>query len=162
MLTNKSSLDKIDRQILSLLQKNPLTTHTEIATKIDRSQPTVGLRIKKLQESGILDYQAGTSLRKAHKQLARVDIETKNPEKIEKLIEQCPYMIHGYRTTGRNNLTVVLMGKSIKELYRVIEFHFRNDPDIHNITTGFITKFVNDFVLPFDVNKINCECAHVH
>jgi DNA-binding Lrp family transcriptional regulator len=162
MLANKFSLDDIDKKIMGLLQEDPMKTHTEIAKKINRSQPTVGLRIKKLQEAGILDYQAGTSLKRARKQLARVDIETKYPNKVEQLIESCPYMIHGYRLTGKNNITVVLMGESIKELYRVIEYHFRNNPDVHSITTGFITKFVNDLVLPIDVNRNDCKCSHIN
>lgn len=162
MLASKSQLDEIDRKIIGLLQEDPMKTHTEIAKKIDRSQPTVGLRIKKLQEAGVLDYQAGTSLKRARKQLARVDVETKHPDKIEQLIESCPYMIHGYRLTGKNNITVILMGSSIKELYRVIEFHFRNNPDVHSITTGFITKFVNDLVLPIDVHKNGCKCKHIN
>jgi len=162
MLTTKYSLDEIDKKIMGLLQQDPMKTHTEIAKKINRSQPTVGLRIRKLQEAGILDYQAGTSLKRAKKQLARVDLQTNNPQKIEELIESCPYMIHGYRLTGKHNITVVLMGESIKELYRVIELHFRANQDVKSMEIQFITKFVNDLVLPIDVKKNGCECKHIH
>ncbi len=156
-MVNKYSLDDIDKQIIDLVQRDPMMTHTKIAKKVNRSQPTIGLRIKKLQEVGVLEYQVGTSLKRANKQLARVDIQTKSPEKIEKMIETCPHMIHGYRLTGEKNISVVLMGSSIRELYNIIEVHFRNNPDVSSLNTGFITKFVNDLILPIDV-KTGCEC----
>ena len=64
MISEKLKLDEIDRQIISLVQKDPALTHTEIADQINRSQPTVGMRIKKLEKSGILQFQPGINFRR--------------------------------------------------------------------------------------------------
>ena len=53
MISEKLKLDDVDIKIISLVQEDPNLTHTQIAEKIDRSQPTVGMRIKKLEKSGI-------------------------------------------------------------------------------------------------------------
>ena len=50
MFSEKLKLDDVDRQIITLVQEDPHITHTQIAEKINRSQPTVGMRIKKLEK----------------------------------------------------------------------------------------------------------------
>ena len=64
MTFKKLKLDNTDRKIISLLQENPKVTHSEIAEKIKRSQPTVGMRIKKLTKKGILRIQPGINFKK--------------------------------------------------------------------------------------------------
>ncbi|MFX1386092.1 MAG: AsnC family transcriptional regulator, partial [Promethearchaeota archaeon] len=39
-------MDDIDKRIVQFIQNDPTSTHTQIAKKINRSQPTVGMRIK--------------------------------------------------------------------------------------------------------------------
>ena len=41
-------IDEVDKSIIELIQKEPTLTHTEIAKKVNRSQPTIGTRIRKL------------------------------------------------------------------------------------------------------------------
>jgi DNA-binding Lrp family transcriptional regulator len=50
MISDKLKLDDIDRKIITLVQGDPNLTHTQIAEQINRSQPTVGMRIKKLEK----------------------------------------------------------------------------------------------------------------
>ena len=63
MISEKLKLDDVDRKIISLVQEDPGLTHTQIAEKIDRSQPTVGMRIKKLEKNGILQFQPGINFK---------------------------------------------------------------------------------------------------
>ena len=82
MMSNAYSMDEIDQKIVQLIQRKPNLTHTEIATHISRSQPTVGMRIRKLEEAGILNFHAGINLKDVDLYLAMVWISTNNPEKI--------------------------------------------------------------------------------
>ena len=75
-------MDEIDKKIISLVQEKPNLTHTQIAEKVNRSQPTVGMRIRRLEEQGVLQFQAGINLKTADMYFARVDIQTNNPDKI--------------------------------------------------------------------------------
>ncbi|MFW9829598.1 MAG: Lrp/AsnC family transcriptional regulator, partial [Candidatus Thorarchaeota archaeon] len=53
MLNDKKlKLDKIDLKLISLLQEDPNLTHYQIAEIVNRSQPTVGTRLRKLKEKG--------------------------------------------------------------------------------------------------------------
>ena len=59
----KLGLDDRDNTILSLIQKNPNISQEEIAKKIKLSQPSVGARIKKLHQNGILQTVNGVNFR---------------------------------------------------------------------------------------------------
>jgi DNA-binding Lrp family transcriptional regulator len=83
MLSKKLDLDSIDQKIISLIQENPNLTHTQIAEKIDRSQPTVGMRIKKLEENGILKFQPGINFKNVQLTLATVELKTKDLDTIK-------------------------------------------------------------------------------
>ncbi|MEJ2295901.1 MAG: winged helix-turn-helix transcriptional regulator, partial [Candidatus Lokiarchaeota archaeon] len=66
-------IDEIDRNIIELIQKEPTLTHTEIARRVNRSQPTIGMRIRKLEDSGVLRFQAGIDVKTMDLILARVE-----------------------------------------------------------------------------------------
>ena len=51
-----TKIDNIDKRIIETLQKNPSITHSQIAKNLERSQPAIGARIKKLSEKGILEW----------------------------------------------------------------------------------------------------------
>ena len=82
MISEKLKLDDIDRQIITLVQDDPNLTHTQIAEQINRSQPTVGMRIKKLEKEGILQFQPGINFKKVALHLATVEINSDNPKEI--------------------------------------------------------------------------------
>jgi len=67
-------LDEKDRQIITLFQKNPEISQSEIAEIIGLSQPSVGMRIKKLKDRGILSHIVGMNFKKVNLFLAKVEI----------------------------------------------------------------------------------------
>ncbi len=159
MITSSDiSIDNIDRKIISLLQKDPSITHTEIAKEVKRSQPTIGLRIKKLEKAGIMNFQAGLNLKVADVLIARVDLQTNNPEKILNEIKNCPYIINGFQLSGTYNLSLLIANSALKHLDIIINEHFRNDPDVLKIHMEIVTNIINDFVLPMNLNTKKCKC----
>lgn len=57
-------LDEKDKRILELLEKNPEMTQNDIARVVGLSQPSVGARIKKLKELGLISHVYGLNLKK--------------------------------------------------------------------------------------------------
>jgi len=49
----KLEMDDIDRKIVSLLEKDPEISQNKIAQEVGISQPSVGVRIRKLKKRGI-------------------------------------------------------------------------------------------------------------
>jgi DNA-binding Lrp family transcriptional regulator len=153
MLSEKLQLDDIDKKIITLVQEDPNLTHTEIASHINRSQPTVGMRIKKLESEGILQFQPGINFRKVDLYLAMVEMKTKNPEKIMEMAKYCPFMLNAFRISGDKNLCILLTSSQIIKLEKIVNYHFRNNPDIVTASMELITDIAKDFILPIDFNS---------
>ncbi len=149
-------LDEVDRSIIEIIQKEPSLTHTEIARKVNRSQPTIGTRIRKLEEAGVLKFQAGINLKTMDLLLARVEIQTLLPNETFKLVKNCPHMLNAFRLSGTSNLSILLVSNKLAHLDEIVNHHFRKDPNVSDVYMDIITDATNDFVLPFDFNFDNC------
>ena len=149
-------IDEIDKSIIEIIQKEPTLTHTEIAKRVDRSQPTIGMRIRKLEKAGILKFQAGINVRTMDLILARVEIQTLEPNEIIELVKQCPYMLNAFRLSGTYNLSILIVGSKISHLDEMVNNHFRKNPNISSVYMDIISDITNDLVLPFDFNFESC------
>lgn len=158
MISENFGLDKIDQKIVEIIQNNPNLPHTIIAKKIHRSQPTVGNRIKRLEDEGVLQYQAGLNLKKFDFYFARVEVETQNPSSLIDIVKKCPHMIYALRLSGINNFEVVITSRTLKQLDGIVNIHFRNNPEIINVSMEIIVDIVNDFIFPFDLKDFECKC----
>lgn len=151
-------MDEIDRKIITLVQDQPNLTHTQIAEKVNRSQPTVGMRIRKLEEQGVLQFQAGINLKAADIYFARVDIQTNNPDKIYEVVKKCPFMLNAFRLSGKSDVSIMVASFTIEDIDKIVNVHLRSDPDVIMVTIDLITDIMIDLIIPFDFNFSKCEC----
>jgi len=159
IVNNQYRMDEVDKHIIELIQKEPHLTHTQIAQKVNRSQPTVGMRIKKLEELGILQFQAGINLKSANLYLGKVDIFTSEPDKILAVAKECPFVINAFRTSGTNNVTIFIASKTLSDLDRITNAHFRTHPNVKRISLESISDVANNFLIPLDFNFRQCSCV---
>ncbi len=150
MISAKLKLDDIDRKIITLVQEDPNLTHTQIAEKISRSQPTVGMRIKKLEKEGILQFQPGINFKKVDLFLATVELSTKRPTEILEMAKYCPFMLNAFRLSGTHNICILLSSSKLDKLDNIVNYHFRSDPDVTSVSMNMITEISKDFILPID------------
>ena len=153
MISEKLKLDDIDRQIITLVQENPNLTHTQIAETINRSQPTVGMRIKKLEKDGILQFQPGINFKKVDLFLATVELNTRKPEEILDMAKHCPFILNAFRLSGEHNICILLASSKLDKLDKIVNYHFRNNPDIHSCSMEVVTEISKDLILPIDFDS---------
>lgn len=153
MISDKLKLDEVDRQIISLVQDDPNLTHTEIASKINRSQPTVGMRIKKLEKNGILQFQPGINFKRVDLHLATVEIQTKNPGEILDMAKHCPFMLNAFKLSGEHNVCILLASSKLQKLDNIVNYHFRNNPQISSSSMEIVLDIAKDFILPIDFDS---------
>lgn len=153
MISEKLKLDDIDRKIITLVQEDPNLTHTEIAERIDRSQPTVGMRIRKLEKSGVLQFQPGINFKKVELFLAMVELNTKDPDIIMEMARYCPFMLNAFRVSGQHNICVLLASSDMHKLENVVNYHFRGKPDVTKVSMEIITDIANDLIMPIDFDS---------
>ena len=153
MISEKLKLDDIDRKIITLVQEDPNLTHTQIAERIERSQPTVGMRIRKLEKSGVLQFQPGINFKKVELFLATVELNTKDPNYVMDRARYCPFMLNAFRVSGEHNICVLLASSDIHKLENVVNYHFRGKPDISKVSMEVITDIANDLIMPIDFDS---------
>ena len=102
-------LDHIDKQILDILIKNARTPYTEIAKRLDISAGTVHVRIRKMEQAGIIK---GASLLVDYEKLgysfiAYIGIYLDKTSKTRFVLErmkEIPYITVAHITTGKYNI----------------------------------------------------------
>ncbi len=121
----KFQLDKIDQQILDMLIDNARTPFTEIAKKLDISAGTVHVRVKKLENAGIIK---GASLTVDYNKLGYafiayvgiyIDKTSKTRFVLERL-KEIPFVTVAHITTGKYNIFCKIRAKDTQHAKDVI------------------------------------------
>ncbi|MFX0098887.1 MAG: Lrp/AsnC family transcriptional regulator [Candidatus Hodarchaeota archaeon] len=152
ILNKKLGIDNDDRKIMTLLQENPELTHSEIADKINKSQPAVGARILKLERKGLQATQYGINLLRNKFIICFTTMHAKKPKELLEHISCCPFVINAFKTSGRTNIVVWLIGNELSKLEDIVEIHFRSRSDISHVNMTVIIEPINDLILPVDFN----------
>ncbi len=121
----KIKLDEIDHQILDMLIDNTRIPFTDIAKKLLISAGTVHVRVKKMEESGIIK---GSSLMLDYKKLgysfiAYVGVYLNNTSQTKFVLErisEIPYVTVAHITTGKFNIFCKIRARSTEHAKEVI------------------------------------------
>ncbi len=172
MLGKYINLDEKDREIISLLVENPGMSQSEIAERIGISQPSVGIRIRRLKQKGAISFVVGMDFKRVGLYLAKVEITAKNTAEIIEKFKNCPYFINGLITSGKNNLSLFFMSEDISTIDSIVDVHLRNDPNVDDVEINIIITSAESFVLPVKIefekkdkppcnsSVLCCDCAY--
>ena len=131
----KVKIDDTDHKILDMLIENTRTPFTDIAKKLQISAGTVHVRVKKMEESGII---TGSSLRLDYKKLgysfiAYVGVflnKTSQTQFVLERINEIPFVTVAHVTTGKFNIFCKIRAKDTSHAKDII---YRMD-DIEGVT----------------------------
>ncbi len=121
----KFKLDDTDHQILDMLIENTRTPFTDIAKKLQISAGTVHVRVKKMEEAGII---TGSSLTLDYKKLgysfiAYVGVflnKTSQTQFVLERINEIPYVTVAHVTTGKFNIFCKIRAKDTSHAKDII------------------------------------------
>jgi len=145
-------LDKRDREIMALIQENSSISQEEIAKKIKLSQPSVGARIKKLKEKGILWKVNGVNFKVVDLHLAKVDVTATDTAAVINEFKYCPFFLNALITSGRHNICLFFMSTDLKRLEGIVNHHLRGSDKVKDVEMNIVITTENDFVLPLNIN----------
>ena len=122
---SKIKLDEIDHQILDLLIDNTRTAFTDIAKKLLISAGTVHVRVKKMEDAGIIK---GSSLTLDYKKLGYTFIayigifleKTSLTKLVLEKLETVPFVTVAHITTGKFNIFCKVRAKSTDHAKEII------------------------------------------
>lgn len=121
----KFKLDDIDHQILDMLIENTRIPFTDIAKKLVMSAGTVHVRVKKMEEAGII---TGSSLKLDYAKLgysfiAYVGVfinKTSQTTFVLERIEEIPFVTVAHVTTGKFNIFCKIRAKDTTHAKHII------------------------------------------
>lgn len=121
----KFKLDETDHQILDMLIENTRTPFTDIAKKLQISAGTVHVRVKKMEEAGII---IGSSLTLDYRKLgysfiAYVGVflmKTSQTKFVLERINEIPYVTVAHVTTGKFNIFCKIRAKDTSHAKDII------------------------------------------
>ncbi|WGD34599.1 winged helix-turn-helix transcriptional regulator [Olleya sp. YS] len=121
----KFKLDEIDHQILDMLIENTRVPFTDIAKKLLISAGTVHVRVKKMEDAGIIK---GSSLTLDYKKLgysfiAYVGVFLQNTSRTAFVLErinEIPYVTVAHVTTGKFNVFCKIRARNTEHAKDVI------------------------------------------
>ena len=164
----KLDLDERDNVILTLLQNNPSVSQEEIAKKIKLSQPSVGARIRKLQEKGILHNINGVNFRVVDLSLGKVDVNTTDTSAILSEFRDCPFFVNALITSGKHNLCLFFTATNLKRLEGIVNHHLRGNPKVKDLELNIVISTAKDFIHPLNLDydnskQVDCDqsCAQL-
>ena len=117
-------MDHIDRQIVSILQKNARTPLKVIAEKAYLSSPAVSARIERLEKAGVIKgYSAQVNVeRLGYHIMAFINLEVQPKQKNQfyPFIESCPNVLECNCVTGQFSMLIKVAFQSTVELDQFI------------------------------------------
>ena len=121
----KFKLDEIDYKVLDLLIDNSRIPYTDIAKKLLISAGTVHVRIKKMEDAGII---SGSSLKLDYKKLGYTFIayigifleKTHLTNKVLEKLNSIPFVTVAHITTGRFNIYCKIRSKNTNHAKEII------------------------------------------
>ena len=124
-MTDKLNLDKLDLQIIHNMMENAGISYAELGKKLFVSGGTIHVRIKKLQEAGVVK---GTRLKADLKQLgydviAFIGIYLKESslyDSVAKDLQKMPEIVRLNYTTGNYSMFAEVVCKDITQLRHVL------------------------------------------
>ena len=117
-----SAIDTVNAQILGLLQDDGRMTNAKLAEHLRMSETPCWRRLKKLEESGIIEgYQANLSRRKlglgvmAFVQLSCSEHDPAATAEFQRIIEVTPSILSCHNTTGEDDFLLVVIARDLDD-----------------------------------------------
>ena len=100
----------------------------------------------------MLKYLIGADVKKAKLFLAKIDIITTDTEQILEALNKCPLCLNSFLTSGRYNLTILMIGENIRSIMSCVYSHFRQNPSIKDLIKdmefNLVVTPIRDFIVP--------------
>lgn len=121
----KFKLDKLDHQILDILIDDTRTAFTDIAKRLDISAGTVHVRVRKMEEAGII---TGSTLNLNYKKLGYAFVayvgvfleKTSQTKFVVQRISEIPNVVEAHVPTGKYNVFCKIRARDTDHAKKVI------------------------------------------
>lgn len=156
----KTQLDEVDRSLLTHLQDDARITNSELARRVDLSPPGLQKRLRKLEESGVIEQYSTIVNREAlgYDMLCFVQVTLKHhePESVQTfrdLVQDMPEIQECYFLTGEYDYLLKVLVRNRRDLERFLVETLTPMPGMDKIRTSMVlTEIKTSTAVPMSVN----------
>lgn len=138
-----NGLDKVDAEILDILQRDGRLSNAKLAEQLALSETPCWRRLKRLEELGVIEgYQAILSRRKlglgvmAFVQIVCTQHSEEVTAEFEKIIQACPNVLTCHNTTGEADFLLQVVARDFDDYSRFVEKVLRKLPGVASIRSN--------------------------
>ena len=62
-------------------------------------------------------------------------------------------MLNAFRLSGDHNICIILASSKLDKLDNIVNYHFRNNPDVQGSSMEVVTEIAKDLILPIDFDS---------
>jgi len=142
-------LDKIDRDILQILQNNARITNTKLAKQIGMSPPPALERVKKLEKRGYIKKYAAlldpSKVGCSTIVFVSVSLAIHQCKSINRFVEkisELPEILECYHTAGEEDYLLKIIVSDIKEYEKFLVEKLTKIPGINHLKTSMVLSTV--------------------
>jgi len=151
-------LDKLDRQILSELQKEARITNAELARRVNLSPPATHARVRRLEENHFIQrYVALLNRGQANFDMlcfVRVSLQLHDTNQVagfHAAIQQMPEVLECHHVTGDYDYLLKVIARNTEDLERILVQKLTPIPGVARFHTSLVLREVkNTTTLPLD------------
>lgn len=141
-------LDRLDRNILNILQENAATPLAEIAERVHSSPATCQRRIRQLYESGVILKQVAlvspTAVGRSLSVFVAVEMASQNHQALDHFVRSLaaePDVVCCYEISGEHDYMLLVHARDMADYHRLTRRIFTADNNVR----AFKSQFVMDF-----------------
>lgn len=121
----EEKIDNLDFNILKMIAVNARKPTSEIAKKVGSSAVTISKKIKKMEDSGVIQgYRTNIDFPKIGYRWHKIDIDLRNFDELKKIItflSKNPYFVAIDKTLGYKDLEIEFFLKDTQHLHQVMD-----------------------------------------
>ena len=153
------SLDQKDRQLLGHLQSAARLTHAELARRVDLSPPGVQKRLRKLEDSGVVEGYVTLVNREAlgfdMLCFVQVTLQRHEPEAVHRfreIVQTLPEVMECHHITGEYDYLLKVLVRNRKHLEQFLVETMTPIPGMDKLRTSLVLREIkNSTQVPLDI-----------
>ena len=137
-------LDRIDRKILNLLQKNNLLTNINLAEQVGLSPPPCLRRVNRLRDLGVITHDVSivNPFSIGHSLIVFVNVTLEKQREdllsnFERKMLEHPEVLQCYFLSGDTDYFLIIHVEDMKSYHHFARTVFANEPNIKSFRTSF-------------------------
>ena len=140
-------MDRIDRKILSELQKNGRLSSQALAEKVGLSATPCWRRVRRMERDGLI---AGSVVLLDPSRVglhvtafAQVSLEDHHPDSVfefDRMVEELPEILECHAMSGQHDYMIKVMCRSIGDYDRLLSEHILRVSAVQTVNTSFVLR----------------------